>query len=364
VTLEPGGEEKEVRVAVWPREFAGAVLLNYRGKLPDKVSGRFVDAPAGADFLMLRLKAEEGAEPASEEVTLELKSPDGKVVLDVGKLTVRVRWPRTLTTPLVRAGKKLDMEFVLIQADAPTDTFQMGSPDGEKDRQEDEQQHPVPTPRPFYMGVYLVTQAQYEQVMGKNPSHYAATGDYNTQVAGLDTSRFPVENVTWRDAKKFCEELTRRSARRGWEFRLPTEAEWEYACRAGTTTPFSFGKVLNGKQANCNGNDPYGTEVKGPYLDRPCRVGSYGANAWGLYDMHGNVREWCVDPYDRTYGLGKEPEPVTDLRVVRGGYWGAPAAQCRSAYRFRLHETRDHDGSTGFRVVYAPQREKVRKTDK
>jgi formylglycine-generating enzyme required for sulfatase activity len=158
--------------------------------------------------------------------------------------------------------------------------------------------------------------------MGTNPS------DFKT-VAGQDTSRFPVERVSWEEAVEFCRKLSALSAEQsaGRVYRLPTEAEWEFACRAGTTTPFHFGSQLNGREANCDGNYPYGTTTKGTYLQRPTTVGSYAANGFGLFDMHGNVWEWCSDWYE----VAIRDSPVDDptgptsgsLRVNRGGGWAA-----------------------------------------
>src|SRR5204863_6448340 len=135
----------------------------------------------------------------------------------------------------------------------------------------------------FHLGVYPVTQAQYEKVMGNNPSQFRPGKD------GLDTADFPVENISWQNAKDFCAKLSALPAEKsaGRVYRLPTEAEWEYACRAGTTTPFAFGKALSSDQANFNGTLPYGGAAKGPHLNRPAKVGSYKPNAFGLYDMHG-----------------------------------------------------------------------------
>jgi formylglycine-generating enzyme required for sulfatase activity len=214
----------------------------------------------------------------------------------------------------------------------------MGSPPDEKDRSDDEgPRHEVRISEPFYLGKYPVTQAEYEKVMGTNPSWFSATGKGKDKVAGMDTSRFPVEMVSWDDAQEFCRKLSARDSRK---YRLPTEAEWEYACRARTTTPFHFGNALNGDRANCDGNNPYGTATKGTYLERTCRVGSYRPNAFGLYDVHGNVWQWCQDWYGKEYyneSTNVDPQGPSsgDARVVRGGSWYYRAGHCRAAYRVR-----------------------------
>ena len=191
-----------------------------------------------------------------------------------------------------------------------------------------EEQHEVSITKPFYLGVYVVTQAEYEKVMGNNPSWFSAKGDGKDKVKDMDTGQFPVEKVSWDDAVAFCKKLSElpEEKKAGRVYRLPTEAEWEYACRAGTKTAFHYGDSLSSKQANFNGNFPYGGADKGPYLGRTAKVGSYAANAFGLYDMHGNVWEWCQDWYDENYykNSPKEdpPGPAQGLhRVVRGGGW-------------------------------------------
>jgi uncharacterized protein (TIGR02996 family) len=226
----------------------------------------------------------------------------------------------------VRLVNGLGMEFRLI----PPGTFRMGSPESEPGHSEDEgPQHEVEITRPFYLGVYPVMQREFQAVMGDNPSHF--TPERN------GGPLHPVENVSWEDGRAFCERLSAREPGRRYE--LPTEAQWEYACRAGTETPFSFGKELNGKQANCNGKYPYGTDVKGPYLEQTCRVGSYEANGFGLYDMHGNVWQWCEDYYDRKYySMSPIKDPFNgkkseDARVLRGGSWLGYSGFCRAAYR-------------------------------
>jgi formylglycine-generating enzyme required for sulfatase activity len=238
----------------------------------------------------------------------------------------------------------------------PADQFQMGSPKGEAGRDDDEMLHQVRILKPFYMGVYEVTQEEYELVMDTKPSSFSPSGRHRDQVKDLDTRHFPVENVSWMDAVEFCRRLSLRpeeqAARRS--YRLPTEAEWEYACRAGTTTPFHFGTQLSGREANCHGDYPYGgNQNRGPFLRRTTRVGSYAPNRFGLYDMHGNVWEWCQDwygPYDVSKVLDPTGAASAFDRVVRGGSWINPAAGCRSALRSKVAPASRDDG-LGFRAV-------------
>jgi formylglycine-generating enzyme required for sulfatase activity len=239
----------------------------------------------------------------------------------------------------------------------PAGKFKMGAPEGENQAQADEKpQHEVEISKDFYLGQFEVTQAQYQRIMGTNPSYFSVTGGGKASVAGMDTRDFPVENVSWEDAREFCKRLSElpEEKAKGRKYDLPTEAEWEYACRAGTQTPFHFGSPLNGKEANCDGIYPYGTGQKGPSLQRTCKVGSYSENAFGLCDMHGNVWEWCQDRYDsKYYGSGSNKDPQGpdggDSRVLRGGSWGNGARDCRAAYRFRVGPAyRSND--VGFRV--------------
>jgi formylglycine-generating enzyme required for sulfatase activity len=181
--------------------------------------------------------------------------------------------------------------------------------------------------------------------MGTNPSFWSKTGGGAAAVANFDTDDFPVDTVSWDDAQDFCKKLSALPAERlaGRTYRLPTEAEWEYACRAGKDVkePFTFDRPsasAASDQANFNGNKPYGGGKQGPRLGRTCKVGSYKANAFGLYDMHGNVVEWCQDWYGAaTYSDQdrKDPKgPATGRsRMLRGGCYNYDSHFCRSAYR-------------------------------
>jgi formylglycine-generating enzyme required for sulfatase activity len=216
-----------------------------------------------------------------------------------------------------------------------------------------EKLHEVEITRPFYMGVYAVTQAEYEKVMGKNPSYFSRDGAGKKEVAGTDTARFPVEYVSWEDAMEFCTKLGKKQ---GKTFDLPTEAEWEFACRGGTKTAFHYGNSLSSAQANFDGTRPYGQADKGPWLNRPTPVGSYKPNAFGLYDMHGNVRQCCKDWYKRDYYDESPPrDPQGPLsgtaRVTRGGSWYDAAWYCRSAFRLATPPGDRINYMQGFRVV-------------
>jgi formylglycine-generating enzyme required for sulfatase activity len=251
-------------------------------------------------------------------------------------------------------ANSIDMKFVLI----PAGKFMMGSPVAEPEREADELQHEAVITKPFYLGVYEVTQGQYAKIMGKHNPHFNAKNG-----GGED---FPVEQVRWKEVIDFCTKLSQlpEEAKAGRTYRLPTEAEWEYACRAGSTTVFHFGDGLSSTQANFNGDYPEGKADKGPYLKKTAKVGSYKPNAWGLYDMHGNVSEFCADWYDPNYyktspkedpkgpDKGVVPTGFADdhFRVVRGGCWHDEARACRAAYRFRLQSSEPYR-LVGFRVV-------------
>ncbi|MBX7168078.1 MAG: formylglycine-generating enzyme family protein [Pirellulales bacterium] len=221
-------------------------------------------------------------------------------------------------------------------------TFQMGSPADEPERMDDEQQHPVTLTRPFSLAQYAVKNELYALF---DVGHESRQGNYKKL---SPEPRCPVIHVSWYDAVSFCLWL-------GPAYRLPTEAEWEYACRAGTETPFHFGEKLNGLQANCNGNYPYGVKKRGPYVGHTTPVGSYAPNGFELFDMHGNVWEWCSDwhgAYPKESVTDPEGPPSGRSRVLRGGAWGFNAMLCRSANRIRLAPD-DRSNLRGFRVVRA-----------
>jgi formylglycine-generating enzyme required for sulfatase activity/serine/threonine protein kinase len=230
----------------------------------------------------------------------------------------------------------------------PAGKFLMGSPANEEGRYPDEgPQHEVEITQPFYMGAYEVTQEEYQKVMGTNPSWFSAEGRGKDRVANQDTRRFPVESVSWSDATEFCRRLSelpeeKRSRR---AYRLPTEAEWEYACRGGapSSEPFHLGKTLTTDQANIDRK-----------LGRTTAVGSYPANAFGLYDMHGNVCEWCRDgkrDYRGTPVRDPQGPENESARAVRGGSWYVEPRSARSASRHAYTSSYRANLDVGFRVV-------------
>jgi len=238
----------------------------------------------------------------------------------------------------------------------PKGTFQMGSPPSEEGSSNNERQHEVTLTQDYYLGAFEVTQAQYEIVMGNNPSNFQGdkVADRNPEVGqaaeDIDSSNHPVEKVSWKDAMEFCQRLSALPEEKnaGRVYRLPTEAEWEYACRAGSKTAYSFGENSTslGEHAWCGSSSDSTTHP----------VGQKQPNAWGLYDMHGNVWEWCKDRYgDYPYGGVTDPTgpPSGSDRVFRGGGWSSIAEICRSAYRNYL-EPGDRVEYLGFRVVCAP----------
>lgn len=243
-------------------------------------------------------------------------------------------------------GDGIVLEMVLI----PDGTFLIGSPETEAGRLNNEEpQHSV-TVKSFLMGKYPITQAQWTVVASFPKVH---------QDLELDPSHFkgtdrPVEQVSWHDAVEFCARLSKKT---GHEYRLPTEAEWEYACRAGTITPFHFGETITPKLSNYDCNYRYRSSPKGTYRKQTSPIGYFPfANALGLFDMHGNVWEWCLDQWHQNYndaptnGSAWLTDSKNKLRVLRGGSWYNDPRDCRSAFRY-YWDSEDRLNRIGFRVV-------------
>ena len=239
--------------------------------------------------------------------------------------------------------------------------FQMGAGPRLRDAGADEQPaHTVRLTRDFHIGIHEVTQQEFREVMKFSHSFYAPDGAGKALVEGLDTKRFPAEQVRFVDAVEFCRKLSELEPEKkaGRFYRLPTEAEWEYACRAGTTTAFHFGDSLASTQANFNGKYPYRSRT-GEFRARTSRVGSFKPTAFGLYDMHGNVWEWCLDWYKvDAYKAAAETDPLGPVngtsRVIRGGGWYSDARDCRSSFRYAEHPLGTYY-VMGFRVVMTQQ---------
>lgn len=246
-----------------------------------------------------------------------------------------------LAQPPKEITNSIGMRLVLI----PNGTFIMGSPEREDGREENEtQQHEVTISKDYYLGVYEVTQAQYEKVIGKNPSHFQGA------IVGNENADLPVDYVSWDDAVAFCKKLSDlpEEKKAGRVYRLPTEAQWEYACRAGSKTAYSFDdeEGLLPEHGWFNRNSSNRTHT----------VGLLEPNAWGLYDMHGNVWEWCSDWYEE-YPKGAVSDPTGpkkgSLRVIRDGSWHDLAANCRSAIRY-WYTPDVRSINLGFRVALSP----------
>jgi formylglycine-generating enzyme required for sulfatase activity len=265
--------------------------------------------------------------------------------VDTQTQSIRIERKRAeFRTEAIADGIALDLIVI------PGGTFAMGSPEGEgyedvEGNDFEYPQHQV-TIQPFFMGTYAVTQAQWKAVANLPK----VGGELEADPSEFKGGQRPVDKVSWDDAVEFCERLSQHTGR---EYRLPTEAEWEYACRAGTTTPFHTGETLTSDLANYNATETYGDGPTGEYRGQTTDVGSFPANAFGLYDMHGNVWEWCQDQW----GGGYENAPtdgsawmegiVPVARLLRGSYWKNELDSCRSAYR----ASQDPAFGFSFRVV-------------
>jgi formylglycine-generating enzyme required for sulfatase activity len=294
------------------------------------------------------------------------------------------RWS-TERRPLQVEGYREDLggRLALTLIEIPAGSFLMGSPPEEPGRSDDEgPQHEVKLAS-FFMSHTPITQAQWREVAGwqslpaerwgqdlnPDPSHFynregQAEGEVRLFEAEANTDNRPVENVSWLDAMEFCNRLSQRTGR---TYTLPSEAQWEYACRAGTTTPFHFGDMISPELANYHGNYAYADGPKGIYREQTTPVRMFPANAWGLHDMHGNVWEWCLDEWHESYegaptdgrawgdaAEGEKSKELVKTKLLRGGSWNDGPWDCRSAYRYHSRPD-DADFFVGFRVVCLPQ---------
>ena len=236
-------------------------------------------------------------------------------------------------TPARWRERTTGMEFVLVQPQS----FEMGTPEDVPGREPQEVLHRVQLTRPYYLGQYEVTQGQWRMVMESNPSHFS----------GCD--RCPVESVNYFEVEEFVRRLNARS---GPGFRLPTEAEWELACRAGGSGLFGHSSALGSRDANIDGSYPYGASI-GPSRQRTTAVGQFAPNAWGLFDMAGNAWEWVQDRHC-PYAEGTAVDPVgtceSPYRVIRGGSWKFDGNSARCGLRY-THRPQDRGFSLGFRLA-------------
>ncbi len=273
------------------------------------------------------------------------------------------------------AAKKLDvpvafensvgMRFVLV----PPGKFMMGSRDTAEEVArrcampnaqagwfvDEHPRHEVTLDRAFYLSIHEVPQGSFEAVNAPNEDKAKPAKNKQKPVdypEGFIGATLPAMSISWNDADKFCKTLNALAAEKGREYSLPTEAQWEYACRAGTTTPFSFGETISTDQANYHGNHTYGDGRKGEYRAKPVPVGTFPPNTWGLHEMHGNVSEWCADHYGNYDDTDAEKKKSAEAgaRVLRGGSWRSYPGACRSACRLM---ERGASFNVGFRVSCA-----------
>ena len=300
--------------------------------------------------------------PAAAGTARWLLLPSATVRDDGGAVrTELVRLPLWATPKLETPGawlESLGEGVALTMVTIPAGRFVMGSPPEEAERRDNEGPQHLVELEGFWMGQTPITQAQWRQVMGTNPSEFQ--GDR------ADRDQRPVESVSWEQAMAFCAKLRVRTGR---HYSLPSEAQWEYACRAGSTTPFHCGATLISELANFNASSIYGAAPKGDYRKQTSTVEQFPANRWGLLDLHGSVWEWCQDDWHSSYdgapGDGRAwlerqgssrraPEGRGGARLLRGGSWLGHRGICRSAYRYWFRP--DDRGSTvGFRVCCLPQ---------
>ena len=345
-----------------------------RKKVRVREAVRQLGSPEYRDREAATMELQELGEVALPDLREATGSPDPEV-------RRRAQW--LLMTVLRAAGKSKSTGLTMTPV-LPGE-FEMGSPKSERLRQPDEALHPVRITRSFLIGTYEVTQDEYRKVTKTNPSWFSATGGGKEKVRALETGRFPVEQVSWFDALDFCNRLSeldgyppyykladvKRDADGsitaaavtvpgGRGYRLPTEAEWEFACRAWTRTMFHYGQYSSGRELNAKVVTPggYGGPGETIHLGRTAAVGAYKPNRRGLYDMHANVGEWCADWYDKDYYANSPaddppgPEKGTH-RAVRGGSWLVSDTSCRSAVRAMLVPG-DRTYTVGFRVARTP----------
>jgi serine/threonine protein kinase/formylglycine-generating enzyme required for sulfatase activity len=359
------------------REKKGPPRRHYRWAL---VAGAAASAALIAGIILVVIKTKSGTtrievDDANPSMLVEIQTKEAAPVtgqrvasperVAVNEQPTTVKQPNSTNQPATpramegafagqeREDNSLSMKFCW----CPAGTFTMGSPPEEPERRANENQTEVTLTHGFWLGKYAVTQAEFRKVMGTNPSHFCSTGGMRSRVEDTDTSQFPVENANWFAAMDFCRRLTDLENQEGrlpanWEYSLPTEAQREYACRAGTTTATAFGDKLGTLDANIDGSRPYNGAEAGPLGYRTKPVQRFKPNAWGFHQMHGNVCEWCRDWYVAVLPGGIDPEVTepTSRRALRGGCWGIGGGHARSAYR-EGPDPAHSNNAVGFRVA-------------
>ena len=260
-------------------------------------------------------------------------------------------------------GAVVDEATSLTMLWIPPGRFWMGSPEEEPQRRSAEGPQHLVQLQGFFLAQTPITQAQWREVADWKPNkgERAWSKKLNPNPSRFNGDQRPVERVSWEDAMEFCHRISQRTSR---NYTLPSEAQWEYACRTGTTTPFHWGATISTKLANYDGTKVYGDSEKGIFREETTHVGTFPANPWGLHDMHGNVWEWCADQWHDNYeGAPEDGRAWIDegaksndlkLRLLRGGSWDYRPADCRSAGRGSIHPGH-RDINIGFRVCCLPQ---------
>jgi len=316
-----------------------------------------------------------GNQVSQNQKTPENSAPPQRLTGDFETVTVDDKGQIIKRTPAKAEFFKEDLGngVALDMVAIPAGEFLMGTADTERDTiireqtrhgnssQEDATkwtasempQHRVKVPE-FWMGKFTVTQAEWRQVAGLPKVKL----DLNLDPSNFKGAKLPVEQVSWEQAVEFCDRLSVKTSK---TYSLPSEAEWEYACRAGTTTPFYFGETITTDLVNYNGTNPYGNAPKGENREQTTEVGAFPPNGFGLYDMHGNVWEWCADPWHDNYQDAPTDGSVwttngnNEIRVIRGGSWNDYPVDCRSAFRGNV-SPRETYFIIGFRIVCSSPR--------
>jgi formylglycine-generating enzyme required for sulfatase activity len=314
-----------------------------------------LDAQGELDALYLRFRAENPNKPFSQRSDLPPIASQGvPLTIGVRAAPLRLRRYRRKNQGFY---EELGEGVRLAMMQIPAGRFVMGAPEGEEESRDNERpQHEVSVAG-FFMGRYPVTQGQWRAVAG----YEQIERELKSEPSRFKGDNRPVEQVSWDEAVEFCRRLSVKSGR---EYRLPSEAEWEYACRAGTTTPFHFGETLDAEIANYDAQSEnegwkpvYGAGKKGEYREETTEVGQFPGNEWGLHDMHGNVWEWCEDDWHNSYegaptdgSAWLEENRTKTYRLLRGGSWSFDPRYCRSASRY--YYSRDSRFNLiGFRVL-------------